>query len=261
MFVHWRSHPRRDVIRHMRFTHDTELLIVHWRGQETRQLRSLNQDVIRMEIADHSLVAVVCDGVSSSLHGHLAATWLADALVAYLGESSNVRQPDQLSDSLHLYLNDLATRSHPAVVREVAREKLGELPLVNIVRRETLQSQGSASMFFAVRIDRSLTDPSMASLYCLWLGNTIACCYSRHAVISSFGDVRDEHPRWSTARGISGTIQVAHLLDVPLKRLWIATDGAANLPPHRQFGDDALRTYLQGVHDDCSILDIHWGRK
>lgn len=56
------------------------------RSADTRASGDVGQDYLAVREGPQTLVFALCDGVSQSFYGDLAARYLGDALVAWLGE-------------------------------------------------------------------------------------------------------------------------------------------------------------------------------
>ena len=162
-------------------------------------------------------------------------------------------------------------------------------PTTDALVREVLEDLrdvfGSEAVFLAGRVDRiAATDPiagtasddpsarppdhgqamAQAQLLFCWMGNVTAQVFGEPCDGEPLRIPRDDRNRWSTARRLQGTLQVASGVMTSLDRLIVHTDGADSLSSSiTTLSDSALQERAQQLlaspgSDDITILDVQW---
>jgi hypothetical protein len=175
------------------------------------------QDFVLAHAGRDRLVFAVCDGVSQSFFGDLAAHFLGFRLGEFLWRDLGRATRERTAI---VKMEEFLNRLIPEASLLVDKTELG--PTVTGILRETLQerkSYGSEAVFAAGRVD--LTRGRLS----VWqLGNVSI----NGGPISHTGPPPASLPsdtnRWSSARGVRGRIRFEHS---PLpERLLVYTDGA-----------------------------------
>lgn len=262
--MQWKSDPKRDEFITFSFGHTRSGKFLSWRGGETRRMRACSQDYILIQTTPASIIIVVCDGVSSSLKGDQAAQIVAATLVKALSQ-----MPDGIDtgEMLAMYLQPLLANSATIARSHLARQTIKtniKSALVNEVLAEVGATQGSETVFFAARIDTPLPtelrreEQQPAQVWCAWMGNVCALLLTEERDPFEMGSREDDIARWSSVRGVHGSLVTALMQNVHLQRLLIATDGAPLPDQIKDLTDDELRRLGQTAHDDVTIVDLTW---
>jgi serine/threonine protein phosphatase PrpC len=250
------------------------LRLLYQRCRESELQSSPCQDYAEIAgNADDTTVCLsVCDGVGGSYQGDYAARYLGDAMVGWLaqmplGHQDNhalanalVNQMAQWSQDSHADLNRMEVASStPALVREVLEE--------------TRSGYGSETVFLSCRIDLLHTEQQgdqkvqPANMLMCWMGNVSAQIFTAPDTFTAFNLPGDDRNRWSTARGLRGSVAVRFLHVKDLHRLIIYTDGLADVGEHiwrmddTELCDHARNTLAMPSNDDMTVLDIQLMRR
>jgi hypothetical protein len=280
------------------------LLSQRGREAQTQALRNQDYAVLRSVDGGRSLAFCVCDGVGSSYRGDFAAAYLAVRLVRWLAAlpppaaaaSSAAREGEA---ALHARLSAELLAWSRAGQEELRR--LAFPPATGVLVREVLEElregYGSETVFLAGRVDRldgpdsgeraaaaagdagasgGKGDPPaavkgvcpggrMRLVFCR-AGNITAQLFGTpdHPEPLSLSTPGDDRDRWSTARHLRGSLQVATADTAGLSRLIVHTDGIDSLSTSlATFSDEALQGHVRRLRDlpgsdDVTILDLRW---
>ncbi len=242
-----------------------EVRLLAQRSGEAEAQSLLNQDYA-MVVCDgdgRSLAFCVCDGVGSSFRGDFAATYLAGQLTRWLGEQTFSDAEDseaQVSASLMSALGAWAVAAQTQLVGRAITSSGGEL--VREALTELRDTYGSETVFFAGRVDAA-ADGAAEGLFC-WMGNVAARLVGMDGVSMPINTAENDANRWSTARGLRGSVRLTRLGWTGSQRLLVHTDGANRLSATlADLNDSALQTQARALRelpgaDDLTILDIAW---
>lgn len=257
------SDQTRDGLVRVALGRDVSARLLFQRCYEARAQDLPGQDYARVVSAPDgtSLAFCVCDGVGSSYKGDFAARYVATRLVDWLGGLEGIPDDTQmLTQRLARLLAqwaeeaqaELTAQAIPsdtaAMVREVLEDLRGEV--------------GSETVFFAGRIDRARGARPIRAL-CCWMGNISAYLFTS-ATEGVYIRPADDAARWSTGRGVRGTLSMRSLAPDALERLLVHTDGCDALSEEIPLlSDDELRERCEAAlaaptSDDITILDIRW---
>ncbi|SFF06594.1 hypothetical protein SAMN05428981_11416 [Bacillus sp. OV194] len=236
------------------------------RSSETQEADDSGQDFLAFEVKDRSLVFAVCDGVSLSFCGDLAARFLSGKLIQWLGElpADEYRDEAGVKEKLASYLTELTVegtetiRKHrlpnfmPPILREVLEEK---------------RTKGSETMFICGRIDMADEMTSQAGMFLASSGDIRLRVWNSSGEVTSDGKMQPEtKKRWSTKDGLIGgdihTVTGQSFGEV--RRIAVysdgfsAIDGLKQLPSTDQLQILVKKSLQSPLSDDLSFLDIAW---
>lgn len=246
------------------------------RSRASAEQGSCSQDYLFVVVDDtrKRLAFCVCDGVSSSFAGHIAAQYLAHHLTPFLLERIAAEPPGEreIEDILRQW-----AREASILVSQVALP-----PETNAIVREVLEdtrtTRGSETVFLAgvlcwaareVESGARLTTPAGANgaggdeFWAYAMGNVRGVMTSSNGARTDINAHGTEADRWATGQGPIGTLVVEHHM-LSRAQLRIGTDGI------EAFGDAAwqapashlmrLATDLRATTDtdDLAILDLWW---
>jgi len=239
------------------------------RAAETRVAGDVGQDYLAVREGERTFVFALCDGVSQSFYGDLAARYLGDALVAWLSDSlPPTMEPETIRAALTTYLHDLTgpateqVRHHPLpsdipqMLRDVLEEK---------------RALGSESTFVCGRIDLPGGDFPAGRIVLAWMGDSrLRLWGSGDESPADLGGVFETAQRWSSRRGPVGGdphVFVAPLVQAGRRfnRLMAYSDGLAALdardkaPSNRALQDLITRAGETATSDDISFLEVWLG--
>jgi hypothetical protein len=237
---------------------------VYQRSYDGRHSESVGQDAAAWHTSDRSFEFAVCDGVSNSFYGEIAARFMADALVTWLGSLEN-EAPDAsaLREGLAIRLRDEAPRAQLLVER---MELPASLPALAIEALEQKRRLGSQTTLAAARVTHGV-DGSI-HVVVLRLGDTRIRVWLDGAEERDIVGAPTSGEAWSTVRGVvGGQVSVALRSFAKAARLRIAaySDGLDVLdegPWPRS--DRAIRSSLELVgdrvaSDDASFIEVAIG--
>ncbi len=228
------------------------------RSADSRAHDDPGQDYLALREDGVRLVFALCDGVSQSFYGDLAARLLGDALVDYLWEKHSA-DPEAFREDLAAFLDGLVETASAQVAAHPLPEDLP--PMVRQVLEEK-RALGSETTFVAGRLD---TDAG--SLMLAWMGDSRLRLWGPDGEFTArLGDTFHTQERWSTRRGRVGEL---HTLSVPLRELRYAivySDGLARLDQvmRRHFRDASIQAVIDDAllrpeSDDITFLEIWLG--
>lgn len=229
------------------------------RAAETQQADEVGQDCLVFEDLDGGLTFALCDGVSQSFFGDLAATALAEALVEWIGRAvSPGADREELAASLDVMLRKLCG----PVTEEVAGFPMpgGLAPLVADVLEEK-RRLGSESTFVCGRVRLPGPDLPQGQLFLAWLGDCRCRLWRGGRELPPLGPFLTEQ-RWSSVRGAVGSPPHLHLGPLDVERVTVYSDGLASLDRHASPpGPEGLQRVIeeagrQPASDDISYLDV-----
>ncbi len=239
------------------------------RAADTRVADDVGQDYLTVLEGERTLTFALCDGVSQSFFGNLAARYLGDALVDWLSKHlPPTMDPEAFCQALTIHLRTLvgpateAVQHHPLptgipqMLRDVLEEK---------------RALGSESTFVCGRIDLPGDDFPTGRIALAWMGDSRLRLWEgddAHAV--DLGGVFETAQRWSTRRGLVGgepNVYVAPLESAgrSIKRLMAYSDGLIALddwniaPPNHVVQDMITRAGEAATSDDISFLEVWLG--
>lgn len=191
------------------------------RSADTRAADDLGQDRLVVRCDATAFAFAVCDGVSQSFFGDLAARILADGLIDWLWESlADSRDAASIEVTMARHLDDLVGAGNEAVHSYPLADDLPQR-LRNVLEQK--RAIGSESTFVCGRIDRpSERFPEGCAVFA-WLGDTRLRLWGPEGErTSELGDTFLSSEHWSTSRGTIGPLLVPvmpHVCVVPLLKL------------------------------------------
>jgi hypothetical protein len=226
------------------------------RSRDSKVNHEPGQDFLTFRYAGSRLAFAVCDGVSGSFLGHLAARFLGEHLVTWLWEQPSPISTDGLRRELPRYLVELVGPAGHFIETYPLPNDLP--PLVRDILEER-RAYGSEAMFVCGRIDwPSPNSPGQVAL--AGLGDAELQVYDKHGGRRvSRGNVVE---RWSTSRGPRGNLQVLVEPADGIARIIAYSDGLRNLADDlHHLADNLLDQELVrlGQHphsDDLALVDI-----
>jgi hypothetical protein len=237
------------------------------RAGETQQAGDPGQDYLAFHVQDKTFTFVICDGVSLSFCGDLAAQFLADNLLEWLRRvpQEEFQNKERMADALNSYLYRLVEEATEAVREYSLPRSLP--PLLRDVLEEKRRN-GSETMFVCGRIDITDEWAGNAHVFLAWSGDLRIRMWNQETEISSFPiNYTNSQQCWSTRDGlVNGGVHVLTSSDIgqPVNRLVIYSDGfcdidsLAALPSTARLQDLMNKSFSSPTSDDISFLDIAW---
>jgi len=239
-------------------------------SHESQASRTNSQDYLTWRYEKDTLVFVICDGVSGSFFGDIAAKFLGDRLLEELhrdlgSELAAMDTDSERKEKMTQCLNDWARDSHD----KVEKVELSQLPFLHREALRGLRDQyGSETVFVCGRISfhDSNQDPT---LMLIWMGNSPAYLFSEEKPIPTGGEW-DHNNRWSTKLGVRNKlhIETKSISEHRITRIIATSDGLKSdnvlVAATKLLGIDD--TELQNIvdkelklpsSDDISFIDIH----
>ncbi len=235
------------------------------RSAESSMSDDIGQDYMTLYEDEESLSFVLCDGVSMSYFGHIAAKFAGDRILRWLREGSHDAEQDMLASHLTQYLAACTQEAGTLLERHIIPDHIqGMLREVLADKKE----QGSSTMFACGRIDRPGELYPYGRLLLCWMGDIRIRIWSgqvEHTI--QLGDRFHTREQWNSARGpVSGS---PHLTAQPLlgdeavDSLVIYTDGLKVLDRMNSISDRSLADSLEAqssdpASDDMTCLRVSW---
>ena len=240
------------------------LRYVYARSSDCRQSGDPGQDYIALRQDRRRLAFALCDGVSQSFYGDLAARFLGDALVTWLWERlppGEFRQ-EAIRQSLSDYLAKLTDKATAQVYRVSLPQ---DAPPLSRDAQELKRAIGSETMFVCGAIEMPGPNLPRGRVVLAWLGDSELQLWDQER--DRTGELEAEWltaRRWSTKIGPKGGpigVFVGPLENV--RRVLAYSDGIASLREQLGRGMDAAeltRAVAQlgemPTSDDISFLEI-----
>lgn len=240
------------------------------RSVDSRAAGDPGQDYLSFRADDQSFLFALCDGVSQSFYGDLAARFLGQALLEWL-ESGLPASLDAaaIRTALNSYLQSLGGPAGELVQRQPLPEDIPAL-LRDVLEQK--RAHGSESTFVCGRVDLPGAQFSQGRVVLAWMGDSRARLWGpteRHPVDLG-GEFRTDE-RWSSRRGPVGG--EPHVFASPLEekgrrlvvRLLAYSDGLSSLDRIRHSpSDQVLQNLIQeagesATSDDISLLEVWLG--
>jgi serine/threonine protein phosphatase PrpC len=241
------------------------------RSADSRANDDIGQDYLTFRVGERAFTFALCDGVSQSFYGDLAARLLGEALVNWFSndlpvtlETSSIRQ------ALTTCLAGLTPRASTLVARQPLPPAIP--PLFRDVL-EQKRSLGSQSMFVCGGVELSRPRFPTGRIVLAWMGDSRLRFWGQPGSRETeLGGAFTSAERWSTARGpVGGEPHVfAAALDpraVGGFRLLAYSDGLSALDSHDDSPpDEAVRALLGGddaaaLSDDATFFEIYWSHQ
>lgn len=235
------------------------------RASETQKYGDKGQDFLTFETSGNGFVFALCDGVSQSFYGELAASFLGISLRQWLLKqlpiTMNVGIISNLLDEHLVAITEEASRQvkkHP--VPEDA------LPLLQSVLEEK-REKGSETTFICGRIDLPGKEFPEGRAVFSWLGDSRLRLWSAEEEITDIlGGSFETRERWSSKRGPVGkkpNVFVGVLQgEKQLSRIAAYSDGIsvyddyANVLMHHEIQNLINHAGERADSDDISFLEI-----
>lgn len=219
------------------------------------------QDYLVLREDQQRLAFALCDGVSQSFFGDLAARSVGNALVEWLWDNREL--PDDAS-ALQDRLRQVLQRLTVVVAVQVRGLSLPDhLPAMVREVLERKRTLGTQTTFVT-----GLIDIARGWLWLAWMGDSRIRLWDREGdeQTHEFDNLFRTAERWSSDRGVLGDI---HVLGMPLRkvsRLVAHSDGLQSVAGllSRSVGDDVLngliaRAVESSASDDVSYLEVWLG--
>jgi len=241
------------------------------RSADSRAVEDPGQDYLTFRETDDIFTFALCDGVSQSFFGDLAARLLGDALLRWLEEVPKVMDAKAIGGALSDYLGKLTAPATQRVRAHLIPEDIAPMLHNVLVEKRAL---GSESTFLCGRIDLPSRTLQSGRLLIAWMGDSRLRFWGPGEELSSqLGDTFRTEQRWSTKRGLVNG--VPHIYVGPLNnalgrrsilRVMAYSDGLAEMdtidhsPSNYMLQDMIQRMGDSPTSDDISFLEIWLGK-
>ena len=228
---------------------------VYARSRDTREAQSTGQDFIAYRYNEQRIAFAVCDGVSQSFFGDLAARFLGMQLVEWLWTVDTTAESaylDALNEALHRW-----TQAATELVQ--AKAFRADLPEMQKVALERKRANGSESMFVAGQVDRQNNRLALC-----WLGDMRLHLWASDATeLAIPGAAWETRERWSTRVGPKNAAGRGCVLPLSgIRRITAHSDGVGRFADSfSQLAQDQLGPMIDELQaaptsDDVSVFDI-----
>jgi len=209
------------------------------RSADSRTANDPGQDYLTLREDGRRLAFVLCDGVSQSFYGDLAAQFLGDALVEWLW-NRNPPNPEAFREELADFLDALVETATARVAAYSLPDSLP--PMVRQVLEEK-RALGSETTFVA-----GLLDTDAGVLLLAWMGDSRLRLWGKEGELTDrLGDTFHTQERWSTRRGRIGELHTTWMPLSGLRYLMVYSDGLARLDRlmARHFRDRSIQSIIE----------------
>lgn len=232
------------------------LTYLYDRSRDSKRGNTPGQDFIAYHCAEQYIAFAVCDGVSQSFYGDLAARFLGERLVNWLAALDPAMLESDFSTAVNQVLGEWTAEATQLVQAKKLSPALPPLIRDALARK---RENGSESMFVAGRVDLA-----QQILVVCWMGDMRLWLWDRVGEpVELPGAIWETRERWSTRLGPkNGSARTAIMPLANIARLTIHTDGigsrTADLHTITLGGLNQLAQELNATpgSDDVSVLDI-----
>jgi serine/threonine protein phosphatase PrpC len=232
-----------------------------------------NEDAVAWRLDPRGLFAfAVCDGVSQSYYGSIAANFLAEALVRHLPElvTDLAVPPASTAELMRAQLDAWSEDGRQLTEQHQERlEQSGTYALVNPIVREQMehrrQRHGSQAVFFCGCLDFR-PGSGRKSLFA-WMGNVQGQAFdcARKRLLDTARMVNDQN-RWTTVHGCRGDLLTRWIATEQIDQVLVVSDGLVDVVQELTALSEAEEPrMLQTLRshefpDDASLLSV-WLRR
>ena len=240
------------------------------RSADTIEANDVGQDYLAMRYNEQIFVFALCDGVSQSFYGNIAARLLGEALIDWFWEHIPTNHDEAtMSAALNAHLLSL-TEPITRVVNQFALPR-GLAPMLRDVLEEK-RASGSDSTFVCGRIEFPNVDQPQGRIILAWMGDSRLRLWSADGECSAMlGDRFDTAQRWSSRRGpVNGqpNLYLGPLFqdDLPIiHSLVVYSDGLSLLDGKPSLSNFGLQSMIEDsldsdTSDDISYLELWIGK-
>ena len=243
--------------------------LAYARSADSRASGDAGQDYLAVREGKRKIVFALCDGVSQSFYGDLAARYLGDALVAWLDEQlPAMTAPETIRKALTAYLRGL---TGPATEEVQNRPLPSSIPQMLREVLEEKRALGSESTFVCGCIDLPGDGFPTGRIVLAWMGDSrLRLWMDGDAHPASLGGVFETAQRWSSRRGlVGGTLNVyvtpLQAAGKRVSRLMAYSDGLAAIdtwkedPSNHDVQSVIAHAGEAATSDDISFLEVWLG--
>jgi hypothetical protein len=234
------------------------------RSADTRAANATGQDYLTFGSDAAMFVFAVCDGVSQSFYGDIAARLLGDALIEWLAAlSPTVSDRSEVRAELGERLDGLVDPARAAVMEQALPEGLPPM-LVEVLQAK--RAAGSESTYVCGRIDLPTASLPYGRIILSWLGDSRLRVWGPAAECTAeLGGVFETQQRWSSRVGPIGepSVVVADALTrtggLAIHSIAAYSDGLLMLDALSSLPSDLQLSELimQGSRlDDISVIEL-----
>lgn len=202
------------------------------RSNDCQLAEDNGQDYLSLHHKNNVILFTLCDGVSQSFFGEIAAKYLGDTLVkwfsSYLPAGTDA---DLIRETLEQTLRDAIPEASELVE---AHQLETDLPEMLRAVLEDKRRIGSESTFIGGRIDLPGTDYPEGRVVFAWLGDSRLRIWNEDEEMTSTlpGEFQTMQ-RWSSRRGLVGSSVHVHVAGITgaqgIKRVLLYSDGLSSL--------------------------------
>jgi len=174
------------------------------RSADTKQHHDIGQDYLLLQVDIDNFVFALCDGVSQSFYGDLAARLLADSLVDWFsGYLSSLADSNELGKELESHLQELTKKAEPIIGNHPIPQNAS--PLLKTVLEEK-RDLGSETTFICGCIQLPNQSFPEGRVIFAWMGDSRLRLWNQAGDITNkLGNTFQTMQRWSTKRGMVGS--------------------------------------------------------
>lgn len=246
------------------------LRVAHAASKESLDYSQPSQDALKVVANDRSISLALCDGVSASFYGNLAANLLADELSDFLMGFSGTG--DQFKDSTLELLAQLQGEGSKIVAQYRIPQRLDRVVVETL---EEKRKKGSESMFVLCRVDLPSLNLPRGAVHLVWMGDSRIRLWGKGTEKTKhLKHPKDTDERWSTQKG-TGKMPPhffsSELLGADqswkIDHLLFYSDGFEYLDQFEETGTNKwledLMDFLQELpeNDDISLIELWLDRE
>ena len=235
------------------------------RAHESMLLGDKGQDYLTFINQGNKFVFALCDGVSQSFFGDIAAKYLGDTLldwfIHYLPDGMN---PEPIRLALNTYLAEATVTGSELVNKH---QLVSDLPEMFRAVLEDKRNLGSETTFIAGHIELPGSNYPEGRAVFAWLGDSRLRIWDTsqeitHRLSGEFKTMQ----RWSSKRGSLGSMVHVYVNNISgptgIRRVLAYTDGLSSIDSHTAvLGNQVLQSMINQAgemptSDDIAIIEL-----
>lgn len=231
------------------------------RSTDSRSNNELGQDYLTFRVGEERFAFALCDGVSQSFYGDLAARILGDTLLQWAWDL-DFGQPDgYIQENLRQELKTLTDEASRLVRDYPIPENVPAMVRGVLDKKRAIGSEATFVM--------GILDFSQEAACLAWMGDSrLRLWRASQEINAPFDGLFKTSERWSTVKGLVGELHLARLSISEFDHLAAYSDGFAYLDDaysstgkDRAFSDRAINAFIKDAasrpsSDDISFIEI-----
>lgn len=235
--------------------------VAYARSADSRSNNERGQDYLTFRVGEERFAFALCDGVSQSFYGDLAARILGDTLLKWAWNLDFGQPDDYIQENLRQELKTLTDEASRLVRDYPIPENVPAMVRGVLDKKRAIGSEATFVM--------GILDFSQEAACLAWMGDSrLRLWRASQEINAPFDGLFKTSERWSTVKGPVGELHLARLAISEFDHLAAYSDGFAYLDDaysstgkDRAFSDRAINAFIKDAasrpsSDDISFIEI-----